>query len=242
MKYINKQSKTPLYIQLMDLLIDKIENYMDENEKLDSEREICEQYKVSRTTVRQALNELEKNKFIYKVQGKGNFISSRRVEQKLIKFYSFTDEMKKLGKVPSSTIMGFEIIVVDKNISKKLKLENNDLAYKITRVRVADNIPMIYEVTYLPYERFKGIRREDLLENPMYEVFKSKFNTHIVSAEEKLEPILTDKLESIYLGIDEGQPSLKIERITYEYKIPIEYTLSIARGDKFKYRVNLKNE
>lgn len=241
MNKIDKNSKIPLYVQLMDILINQIENYMEENDQLDSEREICEKYDVSRTTVRQALDELEKQKYIYKVHGKGNFISSRRFEQELIKVYSFTDEMRKLGKKPVSKLLNFEIAEPGSKISRKLKIKENELVYKITRIRIADDIPMIYEVTYLPYENFNGMTKKDLEENPMYEIFKRNFNVHITSAEEALESVLINKLESIYLDVSQGQPGLKIERTTYENKKVIEYTLSIARGDKFKYRVCLKN-
>lgn len=241
MKEIDKLSKTPLYVQLMDILINKIENYMEENDQLDSEREICEKYSVSRTTVRQALDELEKEKYIYKVQGKGNFVSSRRMEQELLKVYSFTDETKKLGKKPSSKLLNFEIAEPNDKVLRKLKIGENELVYKISRIRLADDVPMIYEVTYLPYERFLGMTKEMLMESPMYELFKKNFHTNITSAEEAIEGILINKLESIYLDISEGQAGLKVERITYSNKKVIEYTVSIARGDKFKYRVSLKN-
>lgn len=241
MEGIDKLSKTPLYVQLMDILIDKIENYMEENDQLDSEREICDKYGLSRTTVRQALDELEKEKYIYKVQGKGNFVSSRRMEQELLKVYSFTDETRKLGKKPSSKLLNFEIAEATEKVSRKLKLQEKELVFKISRIRLADEIPMIYEVTYLPYEKFSGMTKEMLVESPMYEVFKNKYHTNITSAEEAIEGILINKLESIYLNIVEGQAGLKVERITYSNKQAIEYTESIARGDKFKYRVSLKN-
>lgn len=62
---------------------------------------------LAETTVREALDELEKNNYIYKVQGKGNFISPRVVEQDLIKVSSFTEEMKKRGKNPTSKLLNF---------------------------------------------------------------------------------------------------------------------------------------
>lgn len=241
MDEINRNSNIPLYVQLMDILIDKIENYMEENDQLDSEREICEKYSVSRTTVRQALDELEKDKYIYKVQGKGNFIASRRMEQELIKVYSFTEEMKKLGKKPKSKLLNFEITEANEKILRKLNIKSDELVYKVSRIRIADDIPMIYEVTYLPYNKFIGMTKEMLEENPMYEVFKNEFKVHISSAEEVLESVLINKLESIYLDINEEEPGLKIERTTYDNNQIIEYTVSIARGDKFKYRVCLKN-
>jgi GntR family transcriptional regulator len=242
MNSIDKSSRTPLYLQLMNILIKKIEKDYEENEQILSEREICDKYDVSRTTVRQAMDELEKEGYIYKVHGKGTFVSPKKLNQDLISFYSFTEEMKKIGKNPSSEVTGFEIIQASDKIASKFKMESGDLLFKISRIRKADNIHMIYETTYLPFNRFKELVKEDLVEKPMYDVLIKKFNVKLTSAEEIFQPILTNKLESIYLGIKEGNPSLRIERITYENKDVIEYTVSVARGDKFKYRVKLNNK
>lgn len=241
MNTIDKKSKIPLYIQLMNIIIYKIEHFMQEDDQLDSERDICQKYYVSRTTVRQALDELEKKKYIYKVQGKGNFIAPKIVAQDLIKVSSFTDEMNKLGKKPASKLLALEIIEPDHKIINKLNLKKDSLVFKIIRLRLADDVPHIYETSYLPYDRFEGLTRELLGENPMYEVLKNNFKIKISSAEEILESILINKLESIYLSIPQGNPALKIERITYDNNTVIEYTISIARADKFKYRVHLKS-
>lgn len=241
MKRIDKSSKIPLYLQLMDILIDKINKSLNENDRLLSEREICDTYDVSRTTVRQALDELERDGYIYKLHGKGTFVAPKRVNQDLVSFYSFTDEMKKIGREPSSQIINFEIIEAGEKLSNKFNIGYEELLYKLIRIRKADDIPMMYEITYLPFDRFKGLKKEKLEMTPMYEVFSSEYNARITSAEEVFEPILTSKLESIYLDIEEGSPSLKIERFTYEGSKIIEYTVGIARGDKFKYRVKLNN-
>lgn len=201
----------------------------------------AKKYAVSRTTVREALDELEKNNYIYKVQGKGNFISPRVVEQDLIKVSSFTEEMKKRGKNPTSKLLNFEIMEANSKVSKKLNIEKNELVYKISRIRIADNIPMIYEMTYLPYERFKQLTKDMIEKNPLYEILKNTFNISITSAEEVIESVLINKLESVYLEIPQGQAGLKFERIAYEQNEIVEYTITIARGDKYRYRVCLKN-
>ena len=241
MRIVDKNSRTPLYLQLMEIIIETIENNLEENEQIPSEREICEKCDVSRTTVRQALDELQKEGYIYKIHGKGTFVSPKRFNQDLISFYSFTEEMKKIGKNPSSEVTGFEIVQAGEKIGAKLKINSDELLYKISRIRKADNIPMMYETTYLPFYKFKDLIKEELIEKPMYEVMVKKYNVKITSAEEYFQPILTNKLQSLYLGIKEGSPSLKIERFTYENKEIIEYTVGVARGDKFKYRVKLNN-
>lgn len=77
MNKISTDNRLPLYYQLYDIITEKIHSGIyNENDKLPSERELCEKYDISRATVRRAMVELEKNDYIYKKQGKGVFISS----------------------------------------------------------------------------------------------------------------------------------------------------------------------
>ncbi|WP_394857252.1 GntR family transcriptional regulator [Clostridium paraputrificum] len=72
---LSSENKLPLYLQLVKTLKKQIKENMKENDKIPSEKEICDMYSVSRTTVRLAMAELEKDGFIYRLQGKGSFVS-----------------------------------------------------------------------------------------------------------------------------------------------------------------------
>lgn len=239
---IIKDSPLPLYYQLKQIIIEKIENrLLEENDKLPTEKELCDQYNISRATVRQALTELESEEYIYKIQGKGSFVSPKKLSQNLLSFYSFTDEMKKLGKVPSSKVMNFKVLDLAENIAKKLRLDHQDKVYEFTRLRLADNEPMILETTYIPYNLFPGIFKEDLEKIPLYDILKNQYNVVFSKAEEIFSPTLLSTEEAKLLKSIEGGPVLLIERITYDnMERVIEYTKSVARGDKFKYRVVLE--
>jgi GntR family transcriptional regulator len=238
--HIDKLSRIPLYCQLMDILISEIQTNRKEDEQLPSEREIGEKYNVSRATVRQAMQEMEQEGYIYRSHGKGTFVAPQRVNQELLKFYSFTEEMKKLGKSPSSQVLDFEVIDCNKKISNKLEIDENAKVYKILRLRLADNKPMMLETTYLPYDRFPGMVRQQLEQTAMYDIFAQKFAVKITSAKEKFQPVVTNAEEARYLKVSKEIPSLKIERYTYENERIIEYTRSIARGDKFEYCITLE--
>src|SRR6056297_1742906 len=122
-KTIDKESPLSLYYQLKQIIIDMIENReLKENDKLLTEKELCQKYEISRVTVRQALKELENEDYIYKIQGKGTFVSPKKFQQQLLKFYSFTDEMKKLGKTPTSKVLKFDITVPNKKLQELLLL------------------------------------------------------------------------------------------------------------------------
>ncbi|SCY44164.1 GntR family transcriptional regulator [Alkaliphilus peptidifermentans] len=241
MKTIDKNSRLPLYYQLMDLLIEQIENgELKQGDKLLSERELCEQYDISRSTVRLAIQELEREGYIYKQHGIGTFVSNEKFKQDLLRFYSFTEEMKKIGKVPLSKVIDFEIIHCDNRIARKMNTNMGEKMYKFRRLRLANNEPMMIETSYVPFDRFPGITGDDLENQAMYDIFIHKFNASFTMAEETFKPVVTNEEEAAYLQIDTSVPSLMIERTTYEEDHIIEYTVGIARGDRFKYRVILK--
>lgn len=234
-------SRIPLYYQLMDTIIEKINSgEFKENNQLPSERELCHSYQVSRTTVRQTMQELEKEGYIYKVHGKGTYVTPRTHRQSLLKFYSFSEEMKKAGKQPSTQVVSFEKIHGDKKIAKVMYLDVDDEFYKIIRVRLADDDPMLYETSYIPVKYFPNLTREELEKTPMYEIFRSKYNMNISSALESFKAVSANKVEADMLNIIEDSPCLMLERVAYDQSAVIEYTTSIARGDKFTYTVELK--
>jgi GntR family transcriptional regulator len=238
---VEKDSRLPLYHQLMDILLEKIESgELGENDQLPSERELCETYEVSRTTVRQTMQELEKEGYIYKIHGKGTYVSPRTYKQSLVKFYSFTEEMKKAGKHPTTQVISFNKVIADSKLAKVMNLRVETELFKVTRLRLADAEPMLYETSYLPVDVFSSLSREDLEHAPMYEVFREQYNVNISSAVESFKAVSADKMEADMLQIVEGSPCLLLERITYDQSKVIEYTVSIARGDKFTYTVELK--
>ena len=238
---VDKESPLSLYYQLKQIIIDKIEKReLTENDKLPTEKELCDKYDISRATVRQALKELETEDYIYKIQGKGTFVSPKRYQQDLLKFYSFTDEMKKIGKTPTSKVLSFEITTPPKKIAETLGIKMDEKIYKFTRLRLADDEPMMLETSYIPYNIFKGIKKEDLEITPLYTIFLNEYGTTFSKAEEIFRPTLMEKDEAKKLKYIEGGPAILLERITYNNEnTVIEYTKSVARGDKFKYHVVL---
>jgi len=148
--------------------------------------------------------------------------------------------MKKLGKVPSSKVLKFEIFTSSNDITKKMKLIQGNLVYKFTRLRLADGEPMMLETTYMPYENFVGITKKNLNTTALYDIFKDFFNERVEYAEEIFLPVLANEVEAKYINVEVGSPCLKITRYAFNKanKI-IEYTVSIARGDRFKYHLKL---
>jgi len=242
MRTIDKNSPLSYYYQLKQILIEMLDNReLEEDEKLPTEKELCERFNISRVTVRQALQELENEDYIYKIQGKGTFVSPKRLQQDLLKFYSFTNEMKKIGKTPSTKVLDFKIVEPDKKISDILKVNKGEQVYKFVRLRLSDNVPMMLETSYIPYNMFPGISKKSLEENPLYSILIDEYNTEFSKAEESFRATLLSEEEAEILNYVEGGSAILLERYTYDNNSKIiEYTKSVSRGDKFIYHVVLE--
>lgn len=237
---MDKKSKIPLYLQLMEQLIQKInEGEYNEHDKLPSERGLCDIYNLSRITVRQALQELERDGFIYKLHGKGTFVAPKSYNQKLVKLYSFTEEMIKIGKKPTTKVLSFEEMTIDERLADKMGLEAHDDVYKITRLRLADDEPLIYETSYLPCKTFPNLTEQELILKPMYDIFSERYNIGVTNAIERFMATTIRQAEADYLQTLENQPAMLVKRFAYHNHKLIEYTISVTRGDKFNYTVEL---
>ncbi|MDO5018705.1 MAG: GntR family transcriptional regulator [Lagierella massiliensis] len=236
---LEKTDKIPLYSKLVDVLVGEME-LMKPGDKLPSERRLCKLYGLSRTTVRQAISELELNGNIERIHGKGTFIAKKdRDKHNLSDYYSFTEQMKASNKTPKTTVLEFHIERSNKFVSSKLKINEKEKVIRFIRLRQADNIPMMIETTFIPYEDFKEISKKLLDEMPLYDIYEKKFNRKISKVEEIFQAGILGKEEAKALELMPNSPCLRIKRYSYDKTDRIiEYTLSYARGDQFAYKVS----
>ena len=237
---ISSVGKQPLYDQMVEMLRDKIYNELQPGDALPSERELTQRYGVSRTTVRLAFNELERMGLIVRKHGKGTFVAERKNEiTDLSGTYSFTEQMRELGRVPKTTILEFEEVEATKNIAAHLGLRIGERAISMKRLRAADGIPMMVEYTWVPSSVMPGLTRADLERRSLYGLMEDAYHIKIHVANEEFCASVAERADAELLGIKEGAPVLNLERTTFiDRNVIVEYTLSIARADQFRYKVS----
>ncbi|TCD45956.1 GntR family transcriptional regulator [Streptococcus sp. X16XC17] len=235
----DSESERPLYLQLVDVLEKQMKDTMSPNEKLSSERELTQIFGVSRITVRLALQELEKRGLVYKKHGKGTCVSEIPSSAwDLSSAYSFTEQMRKIGKKPQTQILSFIQTEASEQVAKELQINMGDLVFELERLRLADGMPIMLERSYVPAAYFVDLTQQDLEEKPLYEIFEKDYHQHIRLAEEEFYASVALDNEAHWLQIKGGTPVLHFWRKAYNDKnIIIEYTLSIARADQFRYKV-----
>ncbi|MDF7639370.1 GntR family transcriptional regulator [Lactobacillus sp. ESL0791] len=227
----------PLYRKVISDLENKIDS-MRANDQLPSERQLLTDYDVSRNTIRLALKDLEDRGVIYRLHGKGTFVAGRYLNKLNIGgMYSFSEDTSRYGRTATTQNKKLELVVPNHNISDQLNLQEEDKTYRLIRLRLADDEPMIYSKTYLPEKLFPDLKITDLENDTLYSVLKKKYNQRSVMAFEDVQAVSLDDEASASLHEKVGSPSLKIYRKTINDKnVPVEFTISLARGDKFVYR------
>ena len=240
MELVKTNSPIALYYQLKEILSQRIlRNDWGVGERLPTEFELCEEYGVSRITVRQALAGLEKEGLIVRKQGLGTFVSIPQIEQNLASFYSFSAEFRKRGLKPSNQVVEFSVIPADAKMRRVFGLEGSSSVYAFKRLRLANEIPIVIEWTYLPADLFSGLTREELAESSLYEIMNARFGVIANSAQENFGAVVLKKDEAEVFGLEVGAPALDLERTAYSGARCVEYTRGLIRGDKFRFHVKL---
>lgn len=231
--------KQPLYDQLEDLIQKRIETEMSPGDLLPSERELCETYGLSRTTVRLALADLEKQGLITREHGRGTFVSETSSQvTDLMGTYSFTEQMRRMGRVPKTKILEFEICDAPKHIAEHLGVKLGSHVINVRRLRIADEIPMMVERSYLPAQLFMGLTSGQLETTPLYDIIERIYHQNIKLAQEEFCASVARPEEAYLLQVPESVAVLRLYRTTYnDNNHAIEYTQSVARADQFRYRV-----
>lgn len=230
-----------LYLKLSDTLAGQImDGTLADGTLLPSERELCLMHGISRTTVRQALQDLSKKGYIKTIHGKGTVVVRPQIRQELRSIYSFDADMRRLNKNPETQIMDFVEIVPAGTIADQMQLPAGESVYRIMRLRLANGEPMLLETNYLPCDRFPDFNREMIEQQSLYKVLTSQYALNITVAEETFEPILLRPMEAQMLHTGQGALGMLIERVSYEGDRVVEISKSVSPSSKFKHHVVLR--
>lgn len=236
---IDKKSEVPLYQQLAHNIKRAIDNQeWKENQKIPGENQFCKVYDLSRTTVRLALEILEKDGYIYKLRGKGSYVSTPKIYQNRSSFSKFYDDMRNLGKIPVSKILSLKVKKANSHVKEKMQLKEDELICQIKWIRYGNNEPLIYETISLNYALVNGIEEKELTERKLYDILTEDYGIKITHGKELFYPCKLDITEAKNLGLKEDDLGMKVERMVFQGKDVIEYTTSTVRGDRFVYTTN----
>jgi GntR family transcriptional regulator len=245
-RIVDPYDYAPKYYQLASILRQRITGgELAPHQPIPSERQLEEIYSVSRTTIRQAIDLLVRQGFLYREHGRGTFVSPQKLQKGISELTSFSEDMKNRGLVPGQKILELAMIDPPPDVRRKLDLAAEGDAFGqvllIERLRLGDDVPMGLQTSYCLLPAGQSITREELeVHGSIYRLLQEKFHLIPTEADETLEVTLATPREAGLLQISPGSPLLLSERVTYsQNRRPVEYVKILYRGDRYRYYAKL---
>ena len=223
---INRETDTPLWMQLKSILQGQIQRgELLPDSRLYSEHELCRIYGGSRTVVREALSELVHDRLIYRIQGKGTYISGRKEEQDYPgSNIGFSGEMIGKGHEVKTKILTQTLADPSKREQRMLRLTRPQQVVRIRRLMYVDDQARLLVDMSFPADLVSGFENVNLGNKSIYDVLKRRYGLVPSSSERWIEAILPTQKQAALLNISPGTPLLGIESCAY-----------LADGRAFEY-------
>lgn len=240
---LNRDYKLPLYIQLKEEIVEKIEQgHWQPGKAIPTESELQKLYDISRITVRQALGELVADGVLTRIQGKGTYVSETKLEPIRPGLSSFTKDMANKNNAVHAEVLWFGEEQASGRLKRVFGETGKDLPLTVLeRVRYVNGVPIGIHRAYMNTALMPGVKlaNYDFTKESLYEALAAE-GVRLGAAEETIEAALVNAKQASLLNIEMGSPVLLVTRVTkLEDGRLFECTDMVYRSDKYKYAVQL---
>ena len=234
-------SAVPLYSQLKELLRARIlDGSYPSHSQMPSENELGKLHSVSRITVRQALNDLQKEGLIFKIHGKGTFVAKPKAFQNVSRLQGLAEFMSQMGYEVINQLVSFKFIAANSVIAERLKINEGEEITEIKRVRLINREPVSLEITYVSKILGKQLEKADLATRDIFLIIENDCGIALGHADLAIDAVLAEAELTKALRVEEGSPIMRIERLTHAADgVPLDFEYLYYRGDAFQYRLRI---
>jgi GntR family transcriptional regulator len=231
----------PKYAAICNVLRDRIvRGIFARGAQLPSESALKSEFAVSRVTVRMALDALRAAGLVESRQGKGYFVRPVRAVQDLGRLQGFGEMMASVGIEAHSVVLDVAERPAGAKVQKALCLERAASVIVIERVRVGGGVPLSYDVSYFPVDVGRRLVTLDLAHTDIFALIEHTLSIELGFADLTLEVAAADRVIAHHLQVPEGDPLLRIRRLTYDSRRrPIDFEYLYGRPDAFQFRVRV---
>lgn len=235
---IDKRSPLPYHYQLREIIRSAIAaNHWQVGDQLPSENQLCDDFGVSRTTVREALDALVGEGLLTREKGVGTFVADPKfMEQWSGSSIGFSDSIVQQGYKIKTQVLELKSVPAPHEIRQELYLQSDENMILLRRLRFILDQPILVVNSYLPEKLFPGLTSIDFSDRSLYQTFRQDYNLQLARVKRTIEAVAADETIANLLQVPMGFPIMFIRNITYrEDGNPIEFYVAWRRGDKSRF-------
>ena len=232
-----QQSGVPKYARIYSSLCARIKSgELKVGHRLESEREIANQFHVSLMTVRQALDMLEREGLVDRKHGSGTFARAPSINWN--RLMSFTEQMAAYGLRASTRVLSSSIVKADAASAERLQISTGALLVSVERLRSAESESVALETCFLPLEQFPGLLNYPLDRCSLFQTLAEHYRVSVSHTEESIVARLADKRIARLLGVPVRSPLLYVDQLLFARgSRPIAISLGWYRADRHQFKV-----
>lgn len=235
---IKRDSPIPLHYQVRNYLLGCIERgELQPGQILLQEREYAARFGISLAPVRQAILDLVKEGYLYRVPGRGTFVREQKVEEKISILSSFSESMRAKGLSAVLRVVELRVGKVPPAIKATLEVEDQQFVF-LQRVALIENQAIALLSSYLPARLVPGLEILDFNSRSLYKTLEERYGIVLARAESAIEVVRCRGAQSTVLGIPPGTPLLQVEGKTYDVTDQfVEFAQVLYRADRFRFTI-----
>lgn len=233
---LDRNSAQPLHVQLETILREYIVNEeWSVNTCIPSESALSREYGISRMTVRSVLNRMVDAGLIYRVTGKGTFVSEPKIVSKPLSQVGIRQQLEEMGYETTTKLIEIKRVQVPRRVEKMLGVERDTLVNVVHRMRYVKGEPLSIHTSYIPVSICNDLEKNDLEGMQMCDILEQVYHREIVRRVETLESVVAEPRDAQLLNVKNGFPLLLLENTVYSHgNLLIEFNSVLFRGDKIK--------
>lgn len=235
-----RRHSTPVHAQIQQWLIDEIAGGgLATGDRLPGERDLAKALRVSRMTLRQALDGLARRGVLVRLPGRagGAFVAEPRIDCDLTGLAGFTEQMRRAHRTAGARVLQARTLPAEEDVAAALELGTGDAVHEVARVRSADGTALALERSWFP-----AAHMPDLLARPLtgslYALLADGYGLAPHTAVEYLEPVTAGSAEADALEIPAGAALMQVERVARTVAgVPVEFARDRYRADRVRLMI-----
>ncbi|MGD0470011.1 MAG: GntR family transcriptional regulator [Terriglobales bacterium] len=236
--YAKRLVREPMYQQMNEILRELLKTgEFAEGDQFLTERQIAERFQVSRPTANKVLGGMVAEGLLEFRKGVGTFVCPPRLNYDIQKLVSFTEKVKQAGKTPATRVLRFERIKasdVEPEVAFKLQVERDRELFSITRLRLADGVPVILEKRWVPISIFPGLSRQEL-RGSFYALCRQKYKLRIAESDQTIRAVRLLGKDAVTLETRSGSPAFLVSAVGYSGPTATWWEKTLYRGDAYEF-------
>jgi GntR family transcriptional regulator len=239
---LDRASGAPLHAQLREAILGAIEaGRLRAGDRLPSETDLCREFEISRTTVRQALTLLELEGALRREQGRGTFVAERGPASGFLQSSAgFHDDAERAGHVVTSRVLRSAVERMPPWAAGGLECEPGTHGVALERVRSIDGQVVMYAQTWLVLDVAAGVLAADMETASLYRVLREHHGLVAHEGRRTVEAVMAEPHVASLLEVAEGSPLLHVQAITRDRAgRPFECYRAWHRSDRSRLEIRV---